>query len=113
MNVFLSNRHPADLLADVRAEIKQLEIQEAELRDQLLADDADRSGVQWEAVIRTYSQERLDTKAVIKHFGAAISPCLKQVEFEAVTLRRRKSRSDTQKFGPAHMDTHRPAHDQT
>jgi hypothetical protein len=46
------NRHTADALADVRAEIKQLKIQEAELRNEFLADGADRCGVQWEAVIK-------------------------------------------------------------
>jgi hypothetical protein len=65
----LHNRHPADALADVRAEIKQLEIREAELRNELLADSADRRGVEWEAVIKNRSQDRVDAKAAIKHFG--------------------------------------------
>jgi hypothetical protein len=93
-NALLRNRHPADLLADTRAEIKQLEIQEAELRQQLLADDADRCGVQWEAAVRNYNQDRIDTKALIEHFGhAAIAPFFRQVEVRALTLRRRKPRT--------------------
>ena len=54
------NRHPADELADIRSEIKQLEIREAELRNELLADGTDRVGVQYEAFIRTQTQRRLD-----------------------------------------------------
>ena len=63
------NHHPADELADVRAEIKQLQIREAELRSELLADGADRCGVQWEAVIQDRSQDLLDVKAAVAHFG--------------------------------------------
>jgi hypothetical protein len=45
--MMLRNRHPADELADVRAEIKQLKIREAELRTTLSAPDADRHGIQY------------------------------------------------------------------
>jgi hypothetical protein len=87
----LRNRHAADLLADVRAEIKQLEIREAELRAELLAPDADRRGVQWEAVIRGGTQERLDAKAAIAHFGKdAMRPFMKTINLRHVRLRRVK-----------------------
>jgi hypothetical protein len=93
-NALLRNRHPADLLADTRAEIKQLEIQEAELRQHLLTNGADRRGVQWEVAVRKYDQDRIDTKALVEHFGhAAIAPFLKQVEVQALMLRRRKRRT--------------------
>jgi hypothetical protein len=46
----MRNRHLADELADVRAALKPLKARdEAELRSQLLADDADRFGLEWEA----------------------------------------------------------------
>jgi hypothetical protein len=63
----IRNRHPADELADVRAEIKQLQIREAELRIELMT--SDRHGVQWTAIVETKNYERLDTKAVIEHLG--------------------------------------------
>jgi hypothetical protein len=83
------NRHPADELADVRAEIKQLEDREAQLRNALIADGADRSGVQYEAVIFEQRQERLDTKAVIEHFGAdALRPFYRKITCKTVRLKR-------------------------
>lgn len=63
------NRHAADELADVRLEIRDLKIREAELRTELLADGADRIGDQYEAVVATSMQHRLDIKAVIAYYG--------------------------------------------
>ena len=40
----MSNRHPADRLADVRSEIKQLEAEEEQLRAYLLEHPQDRTG---------------------------------------------------------------------
>jgi hypothetical protein len=90
----LRNRHPADALADVRAEIKQLQIREAELRNELLADGADRHGVQWEAVVRDRSQERIDAKAAIAHFGReALWPFMKKVKATEVRLIRAREKA--------------------
>jgi hypothetical protein len=91
----LRNRHPADALADVRAEIKQLQIQEAELRNELLADGADRHGVQWEAVIQGRSQDRINAKAAIAHFGKdALRPFMKRVTARNVRLIRTKTQDE-------------------
>jgi hypothetical protein len=84
----LRNRHPADALADVRAEIKQLQIQEAELRNELLQADADRRGLEWEAWVWNCNQERLNIKAVKEHFGDAIKPFLRPSKIQNVRLRR-------------------------
>lgn len=86
----LRNHHPADALADIRAEIKQLEIAEAELRDELLkADESARRGIQWKAQVRNITQERLDTKAAIEHFGQeAMRPFMRKTTFQNVILRR-------------------------
>ena len=90
MDTSVRNRHPADELADVRADIKQLELREEELRRALLADGADRLGVQWEAAIQDRAQERLDAKAAIEHFGtAAMKPFLRKIEFRVVKLKYR------------------------
>jgi hypothetical protein len=87
--VLLRNRHPADELADVRAEIKQLQIKEVKLRSRLLADDADRIGMEYEAVIRDGGQNRLNISAVIAHFGAdALKPFYRKVACQIVMLKR-------------------------
>lgn len=78
--MLLRNRHPADALADVRAEIKQLKIREAELRHELLkAHESDRRGVHWRARVRNITLEHLDAKAAIKHFGQeAMNPFMRK-----------------------------------
>jgi len=40
----MQNRHPADRLADVRSEIKRLEVEEEGLRAYLLEHPSDRTG---------------------------------------------------------------------
>ena len=83
------NRHPADDLADVRNEIKQLEIREAEIRAELLADAADRIGVQYEAYIRDQTQRRLDIPALIERFGAdTIGSFYRKTSVRTLRLRR-------------------------
>ena len=85
-----SNRHPADALADVRAEIKMLETREEKLRQQLIAGD-DRVGVDWQATVLSRTHERLDVDALLKHFGReALVPFFKSVSFAQVYLKRRK-----------------------
>jgi hypothetical protein len=84
----LRNRHPADALADVRAEIKQLQIREAELRDELLR-TTDRRGLEWEAWVQNCNQERLDVKTAKKYFDKdVLKPFLRQVSTKNVRLRR-------------------------
>lgn len=63
------NRHPVDELADVRSEIKQLETREAELRQELMADGADRVGDQYEAFTQDLRRRRLDIPALIERLG--------------------------------------------
>ena len=91
----LRNRHPADLLADVRAEIRQLKIYEAELRQELLADGADLTGVQFKAIVSRYgrTRETADIKGLIKHFGeAAVRPFIQTTDYQVVLLRVRPRR---------------------
>jgi hypothetical protein len=86
----IRNRHPADELADIRAEIKQLKIREAELRQELL-DGANPCGVQWQAIIHNSSRKALDAKAAIKHFGPeAMKPFLKEITAVSIKLKRTK-----------------------
>ena len=89
------NRHPADLLADTRAEIKALQKRENELRQQLI-ESGDFIGAEWKAQIVNRTQERLDCGAVIEHFGkTALQPFLKTLKFDQVYLKRRKLRAET------------------
>jgi hypothetical protein len=85
------NRHPADELADVRAEIKQLEVREAELRNTLItADRASRIGVQFEAVIWDWNPRQLDAEALAEHFGTdALAPFYRKVARKIVKLKQR------------------------
>jgi len=55
----LRNRHPADQIADVRAEIKQLELREEELRQWLIAHPDDLVGETVEARLKISSRKRL------------------------------------------------------
>jgi ProP effector len=86
----LRNRHPADALADVRAEIKQLQIVEAELRADLInAYAAGRRGLGWLATVRATSRSGLDLDAAIEHFGReALQPFMRKITVTNVRLKR-------------------------
>ena len=58
----MQNRHPADRLADVRFEIKRLEVEEAKLRAYLLEHPHDRVGEEHIAVIGSQSRKRVNLK---------------------------------------------------
>ena len=63
------NVHPADELADIRAEIKALQFREAMLREHLLAHPEDRTGAAYEAVIDEQSTKRLDREKLEAALG--------------------------------------------
>ena len=82
-----SNIHPADELAALREEIKQLTARADELRDKLLEDGADLKGDQYTASIIPGVRETLDRKAIEEAFGEkAIAPFLKKTSFKTVKL---------------------------
>jgi hypothetical protein len=68
----MQNRHPADRLADVRFEIKRLEVEEAKLRDYLLEHPHDRVGEEHIAVIGSQSRKRVDLKGPADEIGASL-----------------------------------------
>ena len=72
-----ANRHPADQLADVRADIAKLKNLEAMLRQALLAPGADLIGDEYVAQINRSEVFRIDATLVRK----LLSP----VELDAVT----------------------------
>jgi hypothetical protein len=85
--VELPNIHPADELAALREEIKQLTAHADGLRDQLLAEGADLKGDQYTANIVPGVRETLDRKALTEVFGeAALAPFIKRTSFKTVKL---------------------------
>jgi hypothetical protein len=66
------NRHPADRLADVRSEIKQLEAEEERLRAYLLEHLQDRTGQEYAAIVGSQSRRRVDLKALADEIGASV-----------------------------------------
>ena len=82
-----TNRHPVDELADVRAEIKNLQARESKLRETLLADDADLSGGEHFARIDVTKQKRLERKLLEKRFGKeAVAECCTEIVITMVRL---------------------------
>jgi hypothetical protein len=90
--VALRNRHPADELADVRADIKRLELRELALRQQLVESPAaDRAGELFIAKVSPYTKQHLDAAALRRHFGeAALAPFYRQPGGAVVRLSRKK-----------------------
>jgi hypothetical protein len=80
-----ANRHPADELADVRAEIKRLKAREAELRALLLraGDVADLAGDEWRATMRSAWSTRLDLPAALARLGKALLPFVVKIDVKA------------------------------
>lgn len=81
----LTNRHPVDRLADLRATMKTLKAEEEDIRKTLLADGADLSGQEHYARITLTEQSKLDRKALEERFGKkAVAECSKPVQILAV-----------------------------
>jgi len=91
MNATL-NIHPADELAALREEIKQLEGREAELRTALLnGSDEDRDGKQYRAFVVNSNRENIDKAALIAALGRDIvEPFIKVSAVRSVKLARRE-----------------------
>jgi hypothetical protein len=69
----LTNIHPADEIAAIREEIKQLQKVEADLREKLLGmSDAEREGDQYRAFIQLSNRESIDKTAMIAALGREV-----------------------------------------
>ncbi len=87
---YLTNRHPVDQLADVRAEIKHLQAVEETLREALLKFDADLSGSEYYARIVSQTRSTPDRKLLDARFGHdAVEACCKHPTFQTIKLIRR------------------------
>ena len=87
VNEQLINIHPADELAALREEIKQLQTRESELRDLLLAPGAHLAGDQYVAAILPSTRETVDKAALIADLGKeAVAKYLKTTHVRSVRL---------------------------
>jgi hypothetical protein len=66
------NRHPADQLSDVRAQIKELEEQESELRSYLLRHPDDLTGLEYIALVSSRSYKRVDMEGLRREVWTAL-----------------------------------------
>lgn len=84
----VTNRHPVDELADLRAEIGRLEGRADYLRRMILAGECSMSGDDHHAVIRRVERAVIDTKALRKELGdAAVRPFMSLRVAEQVFVR--------------------------
>jgi hypothetical protein len=76
----ISDRHPADQIADVRQQIAVLKKQETDLREILIhATELDRVGDDWIAKVSEQKRHLLDREALENHFGAdALQPFMRE-----------------------------------
>jgi hypothetical protein len=94
-NESLSNVHPVDALADVRAEIKALQARESFLRDKLISGGASLVGQSHEASITNHSVMRLDTQKLEKALGD-LTPYKSENTLVMVRVKRLKQLSAAQ-----------------
>jgi hypothetical protein len=86
----VSNRHPADELAEVREKIRALQAREAELRDMLMHGNCGLVGDDHVAVIKTMPRTRIDLPALRKHLGAKLKPFMVAREMTQIWIDLRK-----------------------
>jgi hypothetical protein len=75
-----------DALAEVRAQIKDLETQEAELRRLLITNPDLREGAAWLAEIKTTQQERTDLKEMRANYPDIVAEFTFPTEITRVVL---------------------------
>jgi hypothetical protein len=85
--MIISNRHPADELADTRAQLRGLKEREAELRADLLERRGEELlGETFAAVQCVQVRESLDIAAAKRHFGKALRPFLSKRSITQIRL---------------------------
>ena len=84
------NRHPADELAELRTEIKALELREGQLRKLIRSlPPNERVGDQYEAVVTSGMRTSLNFPAAKEHFGLELEQFMRVTEVETVKVVRR------------------------
>jgi hypothetical protein len=81
------NRHPADELADTRAQIRALERRETELRRIIIGNPDQRDGEEFKASVGERPCERADLKALKRDLGLnVLRPYLRKTSATVVNL---------------------------
>lgn len=75
-----------DMLHEVREKIRELQTEEAELRQAIFADPTARTGVNWVAEIKTTSQQRTDLKELRAQHPLLIEEFTYPVEIVRIEL---------------------------
>jgi hypothetical protein len=84
-----TNRHPVDELADVRAQMHELEKRERELRKMILSGECDTVGDEYEAAVVMQRRSRLDTREIKRQLGLeALERFMMSAEVAIVKLER-------------------------
>lgn len=87
--------HPADELAAIREEIKQLQAYEANLRAILIADPANRDGKQYTAVVIASTRETIDKASIIAALGLeVIAPFIKATSVTTLKTVRKEDNAE-------------------
>lgn len=82
-----TNLPPADQLAEIRAMIKDLKVEEGLIADAIKASGGDK-GAFYEAVVQTSTSKRIDTKKVRDLLGDAVHACETDVTATKVVLKK-------------------------
>ncbi|MBR0910803.1 hypothetical protein [Bradyrhizobium japonicum] len=99
----LTNRAPADRLADIRAQIAVLKGEEAALRAGFVSGDLPLDGDEYTVTIETKLNQRLDLKSMREHVEESIwTPFLISKPTTYVTTRRREPKTDLKTRGRIH-----------
>jgi hypothetical protein len=93
----IPNIHPADELAAIREEIKQLQDRESELRTKLLGcTDAEREGNEYRAFVIASSRETVDKTSLIAALGReVVEPFLKTTQVQTLKTARKTDADQT------------------
>jgi predicted phage-related endonuclease len=90
-----TNRKPPDELADVREQMKELKVREAELRDMLIDGACDLVGDDYAATVSKVISERVDTVRLRKELGTErLRPYLVPSESVVVKVERVKGQME-------------------
>lgn len=90
-----TNRKVPDQLADVREQIRELKLREEQLRELLIASDADLVGDDFVAVVSKVTSERIDVAQLRKELGLEkLRPFLVPSESVVIRLERMKGQEE-------------------
>jgi hypothetical protein len=89
-----TNRHAADRLHDVRAEIKALEEEADALRGYLQQNPDDLVGVEYQAAIGAYRRRYIDFEGLEREIGKAVLQRFTSFKLIAVVRLRERERED-------------------